>query len=120
MAHASVAVCDTDMWNSSQTWVAVQTFTVAPHLFRARIFRNVHDSQSSATLDRWNGSEWSEVMRLPMSAMPEGVQALSRVPRIKGIAGEVEAALQAGLEVLHERALRFAGAIETTTTCAGV
>lgn len=57
-------------WNSRQSWHYQHTFRHAATKLRTTIQRNAYDFQSSAKVERWDGSRWFEVVSAPIEALP--------------------------------------------------
>lgn len=98
-----------DIYNSDQSWFAVETVKFQGHLLRITVRRNAYDAQSFAKTERWDGERWQEVDRLPITSLPKATQEVSYVqPKEK----KVTDGLFDGLSFMFKRAQEFFRAVE--------
>jgi len=57
----------TRCWNQNQSWNFESTHKNRGHKLRVSIRRNAHDFQSSAYVERWDGTKWQKVCSKPIT-----------------------------------------------------
>jgi hypothetical protein len=92
-----------DIYNSRQSWIAVETTKILGHMLRITVCRNAYDEQSYAKTDRWDGEKWRQVDRLPITQMPEEARRVSYVQS----EDKVRKKLLVGIAFMRDRAQEF-------------
>jgi len=67
-----ITTISTRVFNQDQSWVFQRTVEIkarknAKHTLRINIRRNAYDNQSYAKVERWNGTEWKNVVNAPIT-----------------------------------------------------
>lgn len=67
-----ITTISTRVYNQDQSWYFQRTAEIKArgnkkHTLRVNIRRNAYDNQSYAKVERWNGTEWKNVVNAPIT-----------------------------------------------------